>query len=199
MSGLQPLLATELGRLATALAPLDEAGWSTPSLCDGWAIRNVVAHLTMAARYDEQRFGAELATDGFDFQLMSDRIARRDGELPPERLLADLRGDALATFEQPGGGWAGSISHVVIHGLDVTLPLGLGRVAGDEATRQVLDGLVAPGDRTLFGIEIGGRALEATDLSWGFGVGTPLRAAAGDLVAVLSGRRPASSHADHTR
>jgi uncharacterized protein (TIGR03083 family) len=185
----QPLLAAELRHLASALAPLDEASWSQPSLCEGWEIRHVVAHVTMAVRYDAERFGAELAADGFDVQTMSDRIAGRDARLPPSVLLDHLRSEALATFEQPGGGWLGSISHVVIHGLDVTLPLGLGRVAGDEATRLVLDGLVAPGERTLFGVEIGDRALRAEDLDWEHGTGSPLSATAGELVAVLSGRR----------
>jgi uncharacterized protein (TIGR03083 family) len=188
VTALQPLLAAELAALASALAPLDEESWSLPSLCEGWAVRNVVAHLTMAARYDEAQFGGELASDGFDFQKLSDRIAHRDGDLPPATLLADLGSEALATFEQPGGGWGGSISHVVIHGLDVTLPLGLGRVAGDEATRLVLDTLVASGDRTLFGVELGGRSFTATDLSWSVGDGTPLRAPAGELAAILSGR-----------
>jgi uncharacterized protein (TIGR03083 family) len=188
MSDLQPLLAKALADLASALAPLDDASWSQPSLCERWAVRHVVAHLTMAARYDAEGFGAELAADGFDFQAMSDRIAQRDGDLPPAALLDDLNSQTMATFEQPGGGWAGSISHVVIHGLDVTLPLGLGRAAGDEATRVVLDGLVAPGDRTIFGVELGDRRLRATDLAWEHGAGSPLQATAGELVAMLSGR-----------
>ncbi len=186
MTDLPAVLAAELERLASALAPLPEAGWSQPSLCEGWEVRHVVAHVTMAARYDEERFGAELAADGFDFPSTSDRLARRDGGLPPEALLDDLRSDRLATFEQPGGGWLGSVSHVVIHGLDVTLPLGLGRVAGDEATRLVLDGLVSPGDRTVFGVEIGARRAE--DLDWAYGTGPAPSASAGALVAVLSGR-----------
>jgi uncharacterized protein (TIGR03083 family) len=185
---LQPLLAAELRRLAATLDGLEEPSWSAPSLCEAWAVRHVLAHLTMPARYDEERFGQELAQDGFDFQTMSDRLALRDGELSPAVLLADLRSDTLATFEQPGGGWAGSVSHVVIHGLDVTLPLGLGRSAGDEATRLVLDGLVAPGDRTVFGVELGGRSWRATDLPWEHGAGPPHSATAGDLVALLSGR-----------
>ena len=188
MSELQPLLAAELAALASALAPLDDASWSRPSLCEGWAVRHVVAHLTMAARYDAERFGEELAADGFDFQATSDRLAVRDAELPHTALLTDLGSDALASFEQPGGGWVGSVSHVVIHGLDVTLPLGLGRAAGDEATRLVLDALVSPGDRTVFGVELGDRALRATDLGWEHGHGSPVHASAGELVAMLSGR-----------
>jgi hypothetical protein len=44
---------------------------------------------------------------------------------------------------------AGSLSHVVIHGLDVTVPLGLGRVGTDAAARTVLDQLVATDGRTV--------------------------------------------------
>lgn len=29
------------------LADLDEAGWDHPSLCAGWRVREVVAHMTM--------------------------------------------------------------------------------------------------------------------------------------------------------
>ena len=107
MTELQPLLAAELQRLAATLDSLDESSWSAPSLCEAWAVRNVVAHLTMPARYDAERFGQELAKDGFDFQTMSDRLSLRDGDLPTVALLADLRSDTLAAFEQPGGGWAG--------------------------------------------------------------------------------------------
>ena len=186
MTDLQSWVAPTLEGLADLLAAADAETWDAPSLCEKWQVRHVVAHVTMAARYDEERFGAELAANGFDFRSTSDRLARRDGGLPPEALLDDLRSDRLATFEQPGGGWLGSVSHVVIHGLDVTLPLGLGRVAGDEATRLVLDGLVSPGDRTVFGVEIGARRAE--DLDWAYGTGPAPSASAGALVAVLSGR-----------
>ena len=189
MSELQPLVAAEFAALAAALQPLPETDWARPSLCDGWSVGHVVAHLTMAARYPAERFQAELAADGFDFQRMSDRLAAQDAVLPPADLLDDLRGEAMAAFEQPGGGYAGSLSHVVIHGLDVTLPLGLGRVCSDEAGVLVLDGLVSPGDRTLFGVPLGDHELRATDLEWRHGHGPARPAPAGELIALLSGRQ----------
>lgn len=96
----------------------------------------------------------------------------------------------MADFEQPGGGWIGSLTHVVIHGLDATLPLGLGRPFSDEATRSVLDALVEPGERSLFGVELKGMALHATDLEWRHGgTDAPVsEAAAAELVVVLAGR-----------
>ncbi len=188
MTDLQTLVAAEFAALAVALEPLPAADWTRPSLCEGWSIGDVVAHLTMAARYPVDRFQAELAADDFDFQRMSDRLAARDGLLDPADLLGDLRSETMAGFEQPGGGYAGSLSHVVIHGLDVTLPLGLGRVCSDEAAALVLDGLVAPGDRTVFDAQID-PGMRATDLSWQHGEGAGLAATAGELIAVLSGRQ----------
>jgi uncharacterized protein (TIGR03083 family) len=185
---LQPLVATELLALADRLAPLPGDRWDTPSLCTGWRAREVVAHMTMAARYGPEEFGAEMEAAGFDFDVLSNRVAERDGALPPERLLADLRSETLRLWAPPGGGYAGALSHAVIHGLDVTLPLGAGRVASDEATRLVLDGLTAGGVRTYFGVDVEGLELRAVDLDWSSGAGRTVAATAGELVAVLAGR-----------
>ena len=46
--------------LAELLEGLPDDGWDGPSLCEGWRVREVIAHLTMPARYDEQAFMAEL-------------------------------------------------------------------------------------------------------------------------------------------
>jgi uncharacterized protein (TIGR03083 family) len=189
MSTLEALVAEEIAALADALAPLEPDRWRADSLCAGWTVAHVVAHLTMAARYPADRFGAELAADGYDVTRTSDRLADADAALPPAVLLADLRSDTMATFAQPGGGMAGSLSHVVIHGLDVTVPLGLGRVGGDAAARTVLDQLVATADgRTVLGVDTAGRALRATDVDWAHGHGEPVDAGAAELILSLAGR-----------
>jgi uncharacterized protein (TIGR03083 family) len=186
-SQLQPLVAASFAALAESLAAVAEERWNEPSMCEGWAVRHVIAHLTMAARYDEAAFLAELTANGFDFQSTSDRIAFRDGELPPEALLADLRGDTMASFPQPGGGFVGSLSHVVIHGLDATQPLGLARSCSDEAARLVLDSLVAAAPN-VFGVDTSGLAFRATDLDWSYGAGQPVDRPAAEILLALSGR-----------
>ncbi len=55
------------------------------ALC-GWRVREVIAHLTMAARYPEQEFMAELQRCGFDFTRLSNEIASRDAGLPTASL-----------------------------------------------------------------------------------------------------------------
>ena len=55
---LQPAVAAEFLALADALAALSEEQWDTPSLCEGWRVREVIAHMTMAARYSDDAFMA---------------------------------------------------------------------------------------------------------------------------------------------
>ncbi|HEU4331114.1 MAG TPA: maleylpyruvate isomerase family mycothiol-dependent enzyme [Lapillicoccus sp.] len=183
---LQALAARQLAALADALA--DESTVADqPSLCAGWKVRNVLAHMTMAARYDPPAFMRELAAAGNDFQTLSETVARRDGELPMAQLLADLRSDTMAVWAPPGGGAMGALTHAVIHGLDITSALGLPRSADDEATRIVLTAL-ADGLAAHFGTTTSGRRLRATDLDWRFGEGPSVDATAADLILALAGR-----------
>ncbi|HEY6428198.1 MAG TPA: maleylpyruvate isomerase family mycothiol-dependent enzyme [Acidimicrobiales bacterium] len=185
---LQPMVAAEYLALADVLASASDADWSTPSLCEGWRVREVIAHLTMPARYDEEAFLAELRARNFDFPRLSNEIAARDAQLPAEQLVANLRSNTLHSWAPPGGGYHGALNHVVIHGLDVTVPLGLQRLPADEPMRVVLGDLTKGELHSQFGTSIDGRTLEATDLDWSHGSGPPLRASAGDLALLLCGR-----------
>jgi uncharacterized protein (TIGR03083 family) len=185
---LQPAVAAELGRLASLLAAAAGAWWDTPSLCAGWRVREVVAHLTMAARYSEAQFMAELGRCGLDFTRLSNEVAARDAGLPPGDLVACLRSGAMARWTPPGGGYRGALNHVVIHGLDVTVPLGAPRGCPDETIRVVLDDLTAGGGHARFGIALEGRRLQASDLDWSHGAGPVLAGQAGDLALALCGR-----------
>ena len=185
---LQPAVAAEFTSLADLLAAASDAQWDTPSLCDGWRVREVVAHMTMAARYSEAEFMAELRRRDFDFTRLSNEVARRDASLPADELVANLRSDVMQGWTPPGGGYHGALNHVVIHGLDVTVPLGVPRRSPDETIRVVLDDLARGGGHAHFDIVINGRRLEASDLDWSHGSGPVLRGAAGDLALAMCGR-----------
>ena len=185
---LEAAVATEFVALADRLDPLPEPGWDTPSLCAGWRVREVVAHMTMPVRYSTEQFMAELRECDGDFTRLSDRVAARDAALPVSALVGNLRDEALHRWVPPGGGQAGALNHVVIHGLDITVPLGVDR-APDERLRAVLDDLTTGGTHAHFGVDAAGMALRATDMDWGFGSGTPVTGAAGDLTLLLCGRR----------
>lgn len=185
---LQPAVAAEFLSLADLLAAASDAQWDTPSLCAGWRVREVIAHMTMAARYSEEEFMAELGRCGFDFTRLSDEVAARDANLPAGELLANLRSEIMQQWTPPGGGYHGALNHVVIHGLDVTVPLGVPRRCPDETIRVILDDLTRGGVGARFGVDIEGRHLQATDLDWSYGSGTMLRGAAADLALVICGR-----------
>ena len=187
-TGLQPAVAAEFTQLADLLAAASATQWDTRSLCEGWRVREVIAHVTMAARYPEQEFMAELQRYGFDFTELSNGIASRDAQLPADQLVACLRSEVMAHWTPPGGGWHGALNHVVIHGLDVTVPLGVPRRSPDATIRVVLDDLTRGGGHAHFGIAVAGRRLTASDLDWSYGSGAALRGAAGDLAAALCGR-----------
>ena len=185
---LQPKVSAQYQALALRMAPLSDADWATPSLCEGWRIREVVAHLTMPARYDQEAFMTELRSHDFDFGRLSNNIAARDGQLPIERLVADLRSEQLHHWAPPEGGYVGALNHVVIHGLDVTVPLGAESVTPRDVALIVLNQMTEGGGHQHFGVQIEGKRLEATDVDWAWGEGPVVRGTVSQLILVLSGR-----------
>ena len=186
MTDLQSWVAPTCDGLADLLASAPAGTWDAPSLCEGWQVRHVVAHVTMPARLTPEQFGAEMAAAGGDFTVLSDTVAARDASLPLADQLDALRSPLLHAWQPPGGA-AGALNHAVIHSLDVTVALDRPRVAPGEAVVAVLDQLTAA-NGALFGVDLTGVRLEATDTDWSWGSGDAVRADSGLLVALLSGR-----------
>ena len=187
MTDLQAWVAPTCTGLADLLAAGPPEVWDAPTLCTGWQVRHLVAHLTMPARLTPEQFGAEMAAARGDFGVLSDTVARRDGDLPVEDLLDPLRSPRLHDWEPPGGGALGALSHAVIHSLDVTVALGRPPTAPAAAVAAVLDGLTAARG-AWFGTDLTGVRIEAVDTGWSWGEGRAVRDDAGTLVSLLSGR-----------
>ena len=98
-------IAEEYLALAELLASSSVEVWDAPSLCEGWRTREVVAHVTMPARYSTAEFMAELEAAGGDFTAP---VQHRGGpgRRAPRRPVA--RRPALSRSctrgEPPGGG-----------------------------------------------------------------------------------------------
>lgn len=182
-------IAAERREMAAVLEALPEPQWDAPTLCEGWRVREVAAHMTMPFRTTLPRVMFEVVKSRGNFHRMADRAARRDAAaLSARDLAASMRDNAGHPWKPPGGGSAGALAHDVIHGLDITVPLGLDRRPPVERISLVLGGL-QPRNVTYFGADLRGVQLRADDLDWSYGAGTPLTGLAQDLLLVLCGRK----------
>jgi len=186
---IQDLIAAERRELAALLDGLAPSAWVASSLCAGWRVAEVVAHMTMPFRFSAGRFVWELAKSGGRFNAMADRVACREAaEISREALVASLRDNADHPWRPPGGGAEGALSHDVIHGLDITTALGLDRRVPLERL-EIIFAAMKPKQIKYFGTDLSGVALRADDLDWSYGTGAPLAGAAQDLLLVLCNRR----------
>lgn len=175
--------------LVELLTGLDEEQWAAPSLCAGWRVREVVAHMTMPYRLSTRQFLMGVIKSGGRFNRMSDRQAKADtARLSDAELLASLRDNVHHPWKPPGGGYVGALSHDVIHGLDITIALGLDHMVPVEWMRMILDE-TGPKQVRYFGVDLDGVCLRANDLDWSFGTGEDLTGRAQHLLMVLCGRR----------
>ena len=195
MDTIQDMIAAQRGELAAVLGELPTGRWDAPTLCAGWRVREVVAHITMPFRYSAPRFMVELARSRGKFNQMADRVARRDAaSLSPRDLAEAVRSNIGHPWKPPGGGFGGALAHDVIHGLDITVPLGLSFAVPEDRLRRVLPASLAERSVRYFGTELSGIELRATDLDWSLGSGAPLTGAAQDLLLALCGRQLPVGH-----
>jgi uncharacterized protein (TIGR03083 family) len=189
-TGMAHVIGAEYEALADQLESAGPAVWDAPSLCEGWRTREVVAHMTMPARYDGPAFMAELQASGGDFTRLSNTVAARDSALPVTDLLADLRSSALHAWQPPGGGEEGALVHCVIHSLDIVEAVPLDRRVPASCILTVL-GLVTgagAGTSNLFGVDLSDVELRADDLEWSSGSGAVVTGSAQLLALVACGR-----------
>src|SRR3954454_14631288 len=177
---------------------LAEPQWDAAALCEGWRVREVLAHTTMPFRYSLPQVVVEMVKARGRVDRMAERRARIDAhQLSTARLLASLRTNIEPPCSPPGGGPLGALSHDVIHGLDVSTPLGLDSHASPERVSLVLGGL-RPKNIAFFGVALQGVQLWATDIDWSYGVGEPVHGRAQDLLLLLCGRRVAAERLEGT-
>ncbi|WP_406865233.1 maleylpyruvate isomerase family mycothiol-dependent enzyme [Streptomyces sp. HUAS MG47] len=183
------MIAAERRELADLLDGLDDVQWQAPSLCAGWRVRDVAAHMSTGFRLSLPATLVELARARGSLHRMTDRVARRDADAhTTAELAAFLRDNAHHPWKPPVGGLAGALGHDVVHGLDITVALGHARRVPEERLRVLLDA-VRPSGVRFFGADLGGVRLEADDLDWSYGSGSTVRGPGQDLLLLAYGRR----------
>ncbi|MFJ8166583.1 maleylpyruvate isomerase family mycothiol-dependent enzyme [Streptomyces sp. NPDC096136] len=188
-TALKAVIAAERRRLADLFDGLREDEWDAPSLCEGWSVREVVAHMSMGFRLSLPATLAELVKARGNLHRMTGRVARRDAAAHSAAELSGfLRDNADHPWTPPVGGLTSALGHDVVHGLDVTTALGLDRRVPEDRLPVLLDA-VRPGGLRFFGVDLTGVRLCAEDADWSYGAGAPVYGAAQDLLLVTFGRR----------
>lgn len=183
------LIAAERQELADLFDGLRDDQWDRPSLCAGWRVREVAAHMSMGFRLSLPATLGELARARGNLHRMTDRVARRDAAAHSTAELARfLREGAHHPWTPPVGGYAAALGHDVVHGLDITVALGLDRRVPEERLRVLLDG-IRPSGLRFFGVDLSGVRLCAEDLDWSYGSGAPVYGTAQDLLLLAFGRK----------
>ncbi len=178
-------------RLVDTLDGLSDHEWSTPSLCEGWRVREVAGHLVSILEVPLGRVVWSIVRSG-GFDRSMDRTARRFGERDPKALASAYRALAPKRFAPPGLGTIAPLSDITIHTRDIERPIGRPSTIDPATLRTVLDFLCGgrargfvPAARTK------GLRFEATDLDWSAGAGPVVSGTGEAIMLAVAGRRVA--------
>lgn len=181
-------LDSERARTADLLESLSEAEWATPSLCVGWTVRDVAAHLTLGAQASLPWVTVEVVRAGGSFNRMVDRTARRHAARPVDQLVAELRDIVGSRRLAPGQKLADALMDVLVHGQDIAVPLARRHPMPPEAARVSAEHLWRIGFPFHARKKLRGFRLSATDVDWAAGEGAEIRGPIDAILPLLAGR-----------
>jgi uncharacterized protein (TIGR03083 family) len=177
---------------ADMFAGLSEEQWRTPSLCAGWTVREIAAHLVPPAEgFPLWRVALRLIRFRGDLDRLVDESTREQARRPVGELVADLRERASMRLTPPMVGAGGPMADSAIHLRDAARPLNLSGVnPAPPAWRPVLDFLVSKPARHAFlpPDRLTGLRLETTDQDWTWGDGAQVRGTSEAVALALAGR-----------
>jgi uncharacterized protein (TIGR03083 family) len=173
--------------LAALMAGFTETDWETPSLCPGWRVREVGAHLTLAQMSPLAALG-NLARAGGSFNKMIRDTAVRQARIPVERYPDLLRAMKGSRRKAPGVTPVEPLTDTLVHASDMLVPLGRPRTLPVEAaavcaTRCWDMGFPFGAQRRLTGLR-----LVAGDHDWSVGSGQVVEGSMQDLLLLVTGR-----------
>ena len=182
------LARAERADLADLLAGLTPEQWDAETLCAGWRVRDVVAHVYSYEDVGFTGFLARFVRAGLTPERANARSLAEQADLSPLELVARAR-----RCVQPRGfttlfGGRIALVDAVIHHQDIRRPLGLVREIPPERLTVALEfARTAPpiGARK----RIAGLRLVATDLGWAAGDGPSVEGPGEAVLMAMAGRR----------
>ena len=175
--------------LARLLEGLSDDEWEQPSLCAGWRVRDVAAHVSLCALPPSPgSMLVDLIRAHGNMHQLNTLVSRRRAERAPEQLIADLRQHAGSRKIPVVSDQRNGLFDVLVHVQDIAIPLGIELAmpvvpAAAGATRVWSMGWPFWARRRLRGLR-----LLATDTDWSAGAGAQLRGPIRMLLLLLTGR-----------
>ncbi|KUL30865.1 maleylpyruvate isomerase family mycothiol-dependent enzyme [Actinoplanes awajinensis] len=179
--------------IAGLLEGLDDTQWQAATLCAGWTVHHMAAHLVQPMLIGFGRFFLTAIRYRGDTDRTVDHVTRRIARRDRADLIGLLRAHAGDRVNPARVGPIGPFAETCVHLRDIARPLGLTADVPAAHWRILLDyltgphpapGLVAPG-------RVSGVRWQATDIDWSAGVGPLVTGTAEALGMVLTGRTAA--------
>lgn len=176
--------------LASDLSGLTADQWSTPSLCEGWSVRDVLAHMTATAKITPPAFFAKIAGSGFKLTKMQVKdIATERGDSPADTLAGFEA--VITSVKHPPGPLDTWLGEAILHSEDIRIPLGIRHDYETDAVAQAAT--FYSGSNLIIGAKrrIEGLSLRATDAQWTHGAGPEVSGPILAILMAMTGRKAA--------
>jgi uncharacterized protein (TIGR03083 family) len=183
------VIADERRGLADLLDDLDERQWETPSLCDGWRVREVAAHVAMAPT--PPGLGSILVRAVHcrgDFNRLNYRLAIERAEEPTSAIVASIRDHADSRRLPLITNCRNIHFDILVHTQDIVIPLGLAHPMPVDAAREAAAYIWGQGWPFYPQRRLAGKRLVADDVAFQVGDGAEIRGPISALLLLMSGR-----------
>jgi uncharacterized protein (TIGR03083 family) len=178
----------ERRRIACLLESLGAAQLTVPSLCAGWDVKTVAAHVVSTATDGTPAF-LRLALRRGGMARAIDELARRRAQLPAAEIAAGLRQCADRRIDPPLFGPLDPLADVLVHSGDIRIPLRLPFQPDPQRAALAMDFLTGwwPFGFVPLG-RLRGISLRASDISRVWGSGAEIRGPVAALMMTVAGR-----------
>ena len=184
------LVADERLALADLLEGLSAEQWFTPSLCEGWTVREVAAHVMVGPTTSVGEMARTMLRARGSFDRANQVLAQQRAQAPTHDLVALLRDRARSRFTPPLMDWRAPLTDLLVDRDDIAVPLGIASDRPVGTWDLALAFLVTPKARSAF---LPGRlppvALRSSETGWAFGDGPAVVGPSAALGTVVAGRR----------
>ncbi|WP_327114038.1 maleylpyruvate isomerase family mycothiol-dependent enzyme [Nocardia sp. NBC_01730] len=185
-------VAAERASLVELLETLSEDSWNHGSLCEGWRVRDVVAHIVLSARPSVGWILVNLirARGNLDRAIRDTAIHHAENTTTAQ-LLTELSDSIGLRSTVVGTTPADRLMDLLVHGQDIAVPLGIAREMPINAARSALERVWTMNIPFDARKKLTGYRLVATDVGWTAGDGLAIEGPVAALLLLATGRRAA--------